>query len=176
MFCSCWKRMFFPLLRLTRNRDFNKRKSYHLVCDTSIELVTKLSSNHNGILQKNEQPWYQVSQTQTATNLSAVFQKVRDFIVEAFLATSKVMTNFDNFGKRLFRKAGIRKACFRKSWLKGFLQQKALDEIMKDVYIQYPASCLWGGDCVFLCSPLGGVAGQEQRSLLAAFQSSGRWR
>ena len=51
-----------------------------------------------------------MSQTQTATNLSAVFQKVRDFIVEAFLATSKVMTNrYDNFEKRLLEKSELKK-------------------------------------------------------------------
>ena len=51
-----------------------------------------------------------MSQTQTATNLSAVFQKVRDFIVEAFLATSKVMTNFfDNFENVLLEKSELKK-------------------------------------------------------------------
>ena len=81
--------------------------------NTSIEKVTKLSSNV--VLQKYEQPWHQVSQTQTATNLSAVFQKVRDFIVEAFLATSKVMTNFyDNFDKRLLEKLELKDSIFYK--------------------------------------------------------------
>ena len=67
-----------------------------------------------------------MSQTQTATNLSAVFQKVRDFIVEAFLATSKVMTNcYDNFGKRIFRKAGIKKGLLQKVLIKRLFATKS---------------------------------------------------